>query len=143
MDYKEIFDTLTDYDKKFTLVHGFIDIVELNSYRCVHKKSYNRDLVNPLARDFTNSDFWILSGRGTTDIIIEDIYEYDFPVDKEGEYEFKALLKYNPDDYQDYIRGYYEIVYLETNFIHTFEARDREYKLNQILPDDFENLFNL
>lgn len=36
-----------------------------------------------------------------------------------------------------------DIEHIELKFISTFEARDRESKLDKILSDDFDNLFNL
>ena len=37
--------------------------------------------------------------------------------------------------------GYYEIVKSRIQFIQTFEEREREIKLNEILLDEFDNLF--
>ena len=62
-------------------------------------------------------------------------------------YEIKLLLKYIPGDYDEYgrctMRDYLEIEHIELEFISTFESRDREQKLNQILSDDFDKLFDL
>jgi hypothetical protein len=41
------------------------------------------------------------------------------------------------------MEDYLDIEHIELNFISTFEARDRENKLNEILSDDFDKLFDL
>ena len=41
------------------------------------------------------------------------------------------------------MRDYLNIEHIELNFISTFEARDRDSKLDKILSDDFDKLFDL
>lgn len=41
------------------------------------------------------------------------------------------------------MRDYLDIEHIELNFISTFEAIDRDSKLNEILSDDFDKLFDL
>jgi hypothetical protein len=80
-------------------------------------------------------------------MIIDALTEYYFEVNREGFYEIKALLKWIPGDYDEYgrctLRDYLEIEHIELKFISTFESRNREGKLNQILLDDFDKLFDL
>jgi hypothetical protein len=80
-------------------------------------------------------------GRGDNESILECIREWDCDVDKEGEYEFKAILKYQKGDYSTGESGYWEVQHIEFNFIQTFLEREREWKLNEILSSDFEKLF--
>lgn len=147
MSYKEIFDTLLELNESYTLIHGVMDIVNYKdiSYRIKCDITYDKESLHPLSKESTKDDFWILSGKGDNNEIFKDLLEYDFEVQLEGEYEFKALLKYNRGEYDGqgimYMPGYYEVVYMETRFIQTFEARDREEKLNQLFSDDINDLF--
>ena len=138
--YKEIFDNLLEYSERYTLVRGYVDIINYKdiSFRCKWKGQHDRHLMNQLAEDFTIDNIWILSGCGHIESIFEDFLEYDFDTDKEGVYEFKALLKYINSESDEYGRttmpGYYEIVHMELDFKETFVERDRDRKLNELLP---------
>jgi len=146
MANSELFQEIMDIHDNWTAIVGCIDIVKLDNNFTI-KRPYNSDKVNKLANDFTQDDFWTIIGKGQPELIIEALNEYDFEVDREGFYEIKALLKWIPGDYDDYgrctMRDYLDIEHIELNFISTFEARDRDSKLDKILSDDFDNLFNL
>ena len=146
MANSELFQEIMDIHDNWTAIVGCIDIVKLDNNFTI-KRPYNSDKVNKLANDFTQDDFWTIIGKGQPELIIEALNEYDFEVDREGFYEIKALLKWIPGDYDEYgrctMRDYLNIEHIELNFISTFEARDRDSKLDKILSDDFDNLFNL
>ena len=146
MANSELFQEIMDIHDNWTAIVGCIDIVKLDNNFTI-KRPYNSDKVNKLANDFTQDDFWTIIGKGQPELIIEALNEYDFEVDREGFYEIKALLKWIPGDFDDYgrctMRDYLDIEHIELNFISTFEARDRDSKLDKILSDDFDNLFNL
>ena len=146
MANSELFQEIMDIHDNWTAIVGCIDIVKLDNNFTI-KRPYNSDKVNKLANDFTQDDFWTIIGKGQPELIIEALNEYDFEVDREGFYEIKALLKWIPGDYDEYgrctLRDYLDIEHIELNFISTFEARDRDSKLDKILSDDFDKLFNL
>jgi len=146
MANSELFQEIMDIHDNWTAIVGCIDIVKLDNNFTI-KRPYNSDKVNKLANDFTQDDFWTIIGKGQPELIIEALNEYDFEVDREGFYEIKALLKWIPGDYDEYgrctMRDYLDIEHIELNFISTFEARDRDSKLDKILSDDFYKLFNL
>ena len=146
MANSELFQEIMDIHDNWTAIVGCIDIVKLDNNFTI-KRPYNSDKVNKLANDFTQDDFWTIIGKGQPELIIEALNEYDFEVDREGFYEIKALLKWIPGDFDDYgrctMRDYLDIEHIELNFISTFEARDRDSKLDKILSDDFDKLFNL
>ena len=148
MDKKEFLQEIIDIHNNWTVVSGMIDIVRCEGIsHFVPKLKWNSDKVNPLANNFTEDDFWFIIGKGTKEVIFESLSEHEYEVDREGFYNFNAILKYYRGDYDEYGRmtmpDYFEIYYIELDFIETFEARDREDKLNQILSYDFDNLFNL
>ena len=150
MDKSEFFQEILDIHDNWTAIVGFIDIVKIDTGDWEFftiKNEYNSDKINQLANELTSVDFWTIIGKGQSKMIIDALTGYYFEVDREGLYELKALLKWIPGDYDEYGRfimgDYLDIEHIELNFISTFEARDRENKLNEILSDDFDKLFDL
>lgn len=145
MDNSEFFQEIMDIHDNWTAIVGCIDIVKFSD-RFTIKNVSNSDKVNKLANYLTQDDFYILIGKAQPFLIFESLSEHDFEVDREGFYEIKALFKWIPGDYDEYgrctMRDFLDIEHIELNFISTFESRDRESKLNQILSDDFDKLFN-
>lgn len=146
MDKSEFFQEIMDIHDNWTAIVGCIDIVYFNT-RFTCKSEYNLADTHKLANQLSNDNFYTIIGKANSDVIVEALSEHEFEVDREGFYEIKSLLKWVPGDYDDYgrciLRDYLEIEHIELKFISTFESRDREEKLNQILSDDFDNLFNL
>ena len=146
MNKSELFQEIMDIHDNWIAIVGCIDIIYFR-YRFSVKTEYNSVDTNRLANRLSNDDFYIIIGKGNTDMIIETLSEHEFEVGKEGFYEIKSLLKWTPGDYDEYgrctMRDYLEIEHIELNFISTFEARDREYKLNQILSNDFDKFFDI
>lgn len=59
-------------------------------------------------------------------------------VDKEGVYEYDAIIYYRHSTYDEPSETY--IDYIDLRFIETFQERDREEKLNKLLFEDFDFL---
>lgn len=149
MDKSQLLQEILDIHDNWTAIVGFIDIVKVNSLYGTHfvtKYEYNSDITNKLANKLTLDDFWTIIGKGEPDMILDSLREYEFKVDREGYYEIKALLKWIGGEYDEYgrctMRDYLEIDHIELNFIRSFESRNRDNKLNEILSNDLENLFN-
>ncbi len=128
-DWKDLMDYVFELDEEVAVVIGCSDIVHKEGYSSLYFK------------DLTVDSFWKLIGRGDNELILRDALEHwECDVDKEGEYEFKAILKYYKGDYSVGESGYWEIQHIEYKFIQTFLEREREEKLETIL--DFDNLFS-
>lgn len=142
-DYKETFDNFIELTDRFTIISGHIDIAKYidGKFRCRYGEHFTD--INPLSELFTCDNFWIIAGKGCNESILDDIREYEYDVEKEGEYLFKAMLTYYNSETDDYgrtiMRGYYDIVHLELEFIQTFESRNREKRIDTILGDDIFN----
>lgn len=128
--YKEIFEDIINYNEKFVALIGCADLV-------------NNGFINGLNyifKDLKEDDFWIILGRADSKSILDELKNSEFSLEREGEYEFKMLLKYYPGDWSVGENGYYEIVYEEFNFIQTFLERERNQKLNSFFDDDIFNI---
>jgi hypothetical protein len=127
--WKDIMDYVFELDKEIAVIIGCSDIAHKEGYSSLYFK------------DLTVDSFWKVIGRGDNESILQDALEHwECDVDKEGEYEFKAILKYYKGDYSVGESGYWEITHIEYNFIQTFLERERESKLEKIF--DFDNLFS-
>jgi hypothetical protein len=135
MDYKQILEDILELDERITIIRGFGDVIKSKQYQ-----SSMSGLLN-----LKEDNFWIILGRGDHKLIIESFEDYEIPIDMEGEYEFKAVLKYLPGEYDEYgrctMRDYLGVEYIEFNFIQTFQQRERQQKLDEILSKDLEDLF--
>ena len=128
LNWKDLMDYVFELDEEIGVIIGYSDIAHKEGYSSLYFK------------DLTVDSFWKVIGRGDNESILQDVLEHwECDVDKEGEYEFKAILKYYKGDYSIGEMGYYEIVHIEYKFLQTFLERERESKLNEIL--DFDNLF--
>lgn len=138
MNYENIIDDILEIDEKFTLIRGHGDIV----YHTIKIGSYTENFFK--FKDLKSDDFWTIIGRHDDKYVLESLNDEEFDVDREGEYEFIILLKYNPSEFESgsmITPGYLEIVDKRLTFIQTFEQREREQKLNEIFLDEFDNLF--
>lgn len=135
MDYKQILEDILELDERVTIIRGFGDIISkvTNKYGTCGFLNIKED------------NFWIILGRGDYNMIIESFQDYEIPVDREGEYEFKAILKWIPGDYDEYgrctMRDYLEVEHIDLDFIQTFQQRERQQKLDLILTKEMEDLF--
>lgn len=126
MDYKKILDYILDLDNKITIIQGFGDIVfapnsPVEWYQFTFK-SFNRD------------NYHIVMGKdGPIDEAILDTIFTKNEVDREGEYEFKAVLSWDSGDENH--NGYFILEYIELILIQTLQERDRNLKIDHILSD--------
>jgi len=145
VDKKELLEQILDIESNWVAVSGVIDIVKLDG-RFVCRSDWNKDEVNPLSIEFTKDDFYVIIGKGNPDYFFEALFEFEYNVDKEGVYEFHALLKYYHGDYDEHGRMTYpdsfDIEHIELKLIETFEERNRNEKLYNLLTDDLD-LFNI
>lgn len=141
MDYKQILEDVLELDESITIIKGFSDIITIPD----PNKKIGFFPEEKIFKDFNKDSFWVVMGRGGEDLIIESMSDFSCNVDKEGEYEFKAVLRWIPGEYDEYgrctMRDYLEVEHIEFNFIQTFQQRERESKLNEILTNEFDNLF--
>ena len=127
--WKDLMDYIFELDEEFAVIIGCSDISHKEGYSSLYFK------------DLTVDNFWKVIGRGDNESILHDVLEHwECGVDREGEYEFKAILKYYKGDYSVGESGYWEIEHIEYKFLQTFLERERESKLEKIF-DDFNNLF--
>jgi hypothetical protein len=140
MDYKQILEDILELDERITIIRGISDII-MDPLR--HPLWYLPE--ERIFKDFNKDSFWIVMGRGTDELIVESMSEFVCDVDKDGEYEFKAVLKWVPGEYDERgcptMRDYLEVEHIEFNLIQTFQQRERQSKLDEILNKDLEDLF--
>lgn len=142
MEYKQILEDILELDERITIIRGISDIImdPLKS----HPLGYLPE--ERIFKDFNKDSFWIVMGRGTEELIVESMSETVCDVDRDGEYEFKAILKWVPGDYDERgcptMRDYLEVEHIEFELIQTFQQRERQLKLDEILSKDLEDLFN-
>lgn len=136
MDYKEILDDILELDKSITVIKGFGDVI-----LCISEPS----MGSYLFKDIKEDNFWVIMGRGNSDMIIDALSEYELDVDRDGEWEFSAVLKWVPGEYDECgrctMRDYLYVEHIELNFIQSFKQRERQLKLDEILSNELEDLF--
>lgn len=127
-NYKQILEDVLEIDERIVVIIGYADITNHASGITANHYYF---------KDLTSENFWRVIGRGDDDPILESLNEWECDVDCEGEYEFKAVLRWESADYDEYghctMSSYLEVEHIEFNFIQTFLQRERESKLNEIL----------
>ena len=141
MDYKQILEDILELDETVTIIRGFGDVIIDPS-----KARTLGYLPNEMIfKNFKSNNYWVVMGRGTDELIIEAMSDVVCEVEREGEYEFKALLKWVPGDYDERgcptMRDYLEIEHIEFDFVQTFQQRERQEKLDLVLSKELEDLF--
>ena len=138
MNYKDIMEQVIEIDKDFVVVHGVSDVI--NKTLPFSKASHFN--LGFYFKDLKDDSFWKIIGRGENESVVESLNEFECDVEVEGEYEFKAILRWIPGDYDEYgrctLRDYLEVEHIEFNLIQTFQQREREVKLDTLF-DLFEN----
>lgn len=141
MNYEELLDDVIEMEERLTIITGFVDVKYANWTDALGYTQKSLSIDN-----FNKDSYWILLGRGTDEMIIESIMNCDINVDREGEYRFWAVLKYNSADYHEHRMispSYLDCEHIRWEFIQSFEQRDRQVKLDALLNDEFEDLFKI
>ena len=129
MNYQELIDDIKSIYEQHTIITGYLDIY------VDERPSYIKDV----------DTIWVLIGNAGIKEINECLIDSDYNVTKPGCYQFNAVLKYEKPDYGEYGRviggGYWYIEYIDLTLDHTFEQRERDSKLSELLSDDLPGFF--
>jgi hypothetical protein len=127
MDWKEIMDDILELEESVVVIIGCCDIV-------IGETGYTFKNLN-------QDSYYRVIGRGADEDIIECLDDYSFDEDdgvsKDGEYEFKAIMKWYRGDYETGENGYFDITHIELKLIQTILQRERNEKLDNLLDFDF------
>lgn len=126
MDWKETLDFVFELDESVVIVIGYCDVVD---------KQF---------KDLTQDSFWRVLGRGDDKEVYQALLDFDFnspPIETtgqfvDGEYQFKAVLKWEPTEYHEnrmVYPSYLYVDYIDAQLIRTIQQREREDKINQTL----------
>jgi hypothetical protein len=133
MDFEELIDNLKGISDKYTIIGGFIDIHATEGSDLYHIKEVDC--------------YWTIIGKADNKQIEECLKDTEYKVEKEGCYKFDMVLKYESPEYGDYGRpisgGYWYIEYSKFELDHTFEQRERDSKLCDLLDCDLDDLFKI
>lgn len=140
--YDSLLDGVISISKKYIIITGVVDVRKVTEKFGQHEHTLKK------IENFNEESYWVIIGNPQDEMIIETMSELDCDdVDKEGEYEFHAVLTWMNGDYDEYgrctMRDYLDVDHLRWNLIQTFEQRERQFKLDQILEDDFNKIFNI
>lgn len=135
MNYDELIENVYEIHDRYTIIGGYVDLYATK----------NSDLYHIKPEEVPDC-YWILIGKASKEDIEECLNETEYKVEKEGCYRFEMVLKYESPDYGDYGRiiggGYYYVEYSKFNLDHTFEQRERDSKLNELIGD-LADIFNI
>lgn len=136
LGHQEMIESVEQYTKNHTLIKGYCDVV-IDSI----------DSINPKLQIFVTNDkfykvkdnfFWVVLGNSDdkliNDVFIDSLFSVTDGIEREGCYEYNAAIYYQSSTWEEPGESY--IDYIDFTFIETFEAREREYKLNQLLSDE-------
>lgn len=131
---KEIFDRLKKDSENYCLIVGWVDI---------HK---DEDGTFYMQENISENEYLQKVGCFPEDMIRDAIGNYEWHVDKEGMYEFFALLVTDIQEGDEYgnKETYLVVDYIETEFLTSFEEREAKEKEIQdfsIGKDLFDNNF--
>ena len=137
IDYDNLLEDIKDISKRYTIIQGIFDI----------KK---RDIIingNHISTEFYISNiknsYWVLIGNDNEEMIVDCLEDFIPKVEREGEYFIECVLSNVGPEYTDgaiSMQGYLDIDYIKYQFQQSFEEREREMKLTELLGE-FENLF--
>ncbi len=131
MDYNELIDNVKGIHDKYTIVEGYMDMYQGGSYFFIKEIDC----------------YWVLIGKASVEEIELCLTKSEYEVEKEGCYKFDIVLKYESPEYDDYGRqisgGYWYIDHGNFELDHTFEQREREHKISNLLEDINLDIFNI
>jgi len=125
LGHKSMIEYVEQYTKNHTLIKGNCDIV------------IDTTQVTPYYKVKDNF-FWVVLGNSDDELINDIFNDSEFTendgIEREGCYEYNAAIYYQSSTWEEPGESY--IDYIDFTFIETFEAREREIKLNQLLDND-------
>lgn len=127
--HKEMIESVEEYTRNHTLIKGYCNVViDENATKSSSYKNYK----------VKDNFFWVVLGNSDDELINNIFNDSDFTendgIEREGCYEYNAAIYYQSSTWEEPGESY--IDYIDFTFIETFEAREREIKLNQLLDND-------
>lgn len=139
LNHKDMIETVEDYTKYFTIIKGLTDIIQYE-YDVPDVLGTSGQIKTIVTDQYTLKDnhYWVILGKlpdeTINDIINDDNFKKTDGIHREGYYQYTACIYYKQHTYEEPTEGY--IDYIEFQFIESFQERNREFKLNQLLIDD-------
>jgi hypothetical protein len=129
LGHKEMIESVEEYTRNHTLIKGYCNVViDENATKSSSYKNYK----------VKDNFFWVVLGNSDDELINDIFNDSEFTendgIEREGCYEYNAAVYYQSSTWEEPGESY--IDYIDFTFIETFEAREREIKLNQLLDND-------
>ena len=125
--YKDMIESIQDYTKYYTIIRGYCDVI-IDPERTI--VPYYKVI---------NNDYWIVVGNlcdeVIKDIFVKSSFSVDQGIEREGCYVYSACLYYSSGGWDEPSESYAD--YIDFKLVQTFESRDRDQKLNELLGFDF------
>lgn len=133
LGHKAMIEYVEQYTKKHTLIKGYCDVViDENATTSSAYKNYKHEYK------VKDNSFWVVLGNADDELINKAFEDGQFTendgVEREGCYQYNAAIYYQSSTWEE--PGEHYIDYIDFTFIETFEAREREIKLNQLFDND-------
>lgn len=123
IDYNEFIEDIDEYLKRYTIYKGYLDI-------------YYNDVTNRFnIKDIKDCGYYMTFGKSEIESIHEELTDMDYDVDKEGCYNFEAVLRYSEAETYEgrcVVRAHHYIDHINLTYDHSFISRERESKLNEL-----------
>lgn len=124
LGHQEMIESVEQYTKNHTLIKGYCDVV-------IDETTFGYYKVK-------DNFFWVVLGNSDdeliNDVFIDSSFNKNDGIEREGCYEYNVAIYYQSSTWEEPGESY--IDYIDFTFIESFEAREREYKLNQLLSDE-------
>jgi hypothetical protein len=131
LGHKSMIEYVEQYTKNHTLIKGHCDVV-------VDETTFGSVLPAILYYKVKDNFFWVVLGNSDDELINNEFNNVQFTendgIEREGCYEYNAAIYYQSSTWEEPGESY--IDYIDFTFIESFEAREREYKLNQLFSDE-------
>ena len=133
LGHKEMIESVEEYTRNHTLIKGYCNVV-IDENATKSYKNYKHEYK------VKDNFFWVVLGNSDDELINDIFNDSEFTendgIEREGCYEYNAAVYYQSSTWEEPGESY--IDYIDFTFIETFEAREREIKLNQLLDNDNE-----